>query len=239
MAWKTALSLGSASNSQALDIEGSDVHVLVVDDDQRLRDLVKQYLQQHRPWCVTTASDVDHGKAMLQLLTFDALVVDIMMPGQPGTDLLSVLHRPPVLLLTAMGAPHERIQGLTQGAEDYLAKPFEPEELALRLDRWVGQRPRLVCMGQLTYCLRSQILRDPEGVVLLSPREKQVLHILASCPGMFFDRKELNHNPDQESVSDRTVDTIVTRLRKKIEPMPEQPQYIVSSRGQGYCLYPD
>lgn len=217
-------------------------HILVVDDDARLRQLLQRYLVQNNH-LVTAAADAAEAKAQLRNLAFDLVVLDIMMPGQDGLSLTEELRREsdvPVLLLTARGAPEDRIRGLEAGADDYLSKPFEPRELLLRIAT-ILRRVQAVHMddtirfGPFTFNRRSAELRRNDEVLHLTTGEIALLQALAAKPGRTVSRAELGEK-GRVTGSDRAVDVQMARLRRKIEDDPRQPRYILTMRGSGYAL---
>ena len=219
-------------------------HLLVVDDDDRIRGLLKEYLARNG-FRVTTAADAAAARRLLSLLDFDLLVLDVMMPGEDGLSLTRWLHghRPtPTLILTARGLADDRIAGLSAGADDYLSKPFEPQELLLRIEailRRAGPRataPRRVLMGEHAFDLDRGELRSGEGLVRLTEGEAKLLRRLAATPHAAVDRADLAL--DDETMG-RGVDVQVTRLRRKIEADPRNPRYLQTVRGVGYMLAPD
>jgi two-component system phosphate regulon response regulator OmpR len=222
--------------------EGEAPHILVVDDDARLRQLLHRYLVQNG-YYVTTAAEAGEAKGKLKNLAFDLVVLDIMMPGQDGLSLTEELRREsevPILLLTARGAPEDRIAGLEAGADDYLPKPFEPRELLLRfatiLRRVQAVRTDDVLrFGPFTFNRRTGELKRDDEVIHLTTGEIALLQALAAKPGRALSRAELG---DQGVVagSDRAVDVQMARLRRKIEDDPRQPRYILTMRGSGYVL---
>lgn len=221
-------------------------HILVVDDDQRLRDLLSRYLGENG-FRVTTAGDAAEARGRLQGLIFDLLILDVMMPGESGFELTSSLRETsdvPILLLTARGEPDDRIGGLERGADDYLAKPFEPRELLLRIRtilRRVGaarpERSAVVAMGECAFDLERMELSRGGAPVPLTSVEASLLAILATNPGLVMTREQLI-NLSRIDGEARTVDVQVTRLRRKIEPDPRSPRYIQTVRGEGYVLRP-
>ena len=219
-------------------------HLLVVDDDDRIRALLKEYLARNG-FRVTTAADAAAARRLLSLLDFDLMVLDVMMPGEDGLSLTRWLHghRPtPTLILTARGLADDRIAGLSAGADDYLSKPFEPQELLLRIEailRRAGPRataPRRVLMGEHAFDLDRGELRSGEGLVRLTEGEAKLLRRLAATPHAAVDRADLAL--DDETMG-RGVDVQVTRLRRKIEADPRNPRYLQTVRGVGYMLAPD
>ncbi|MEQ8602579.1 MAG: response regulator [Marivibrio sp.] len=228
--------------------DGADVHVLVVDDDTRLRDLLKGYLTREG-FRVTTAQDSADARRRMAALSFDLLVLDIMMPGESGLDLARTLRKEggvPILMLTAMGDSGSRIEGLEAGADDYLPKPFEPRELVLRMNAILRRtpppdtpaRPNLVSLGGFLFDLNRELLLQGETPVRLTTTETALLRALAGEPGRIMSREELTRLCEIDG-GDRTVDVQVNRLRRKIEPDPKLPQYIQTVRGRGYVLRPD
>ncbi|MFO7481313.1 response regulator [Oceanibaculum nanhaiense] len=224
-------------------------HILVVDDDGRLRDLLRRYLTENG-FRVSTAADAAEARAKLESLAFDLLVLDVMMPGESGLDLTQDLRRTgvvPILLLTAMAETEDRINGLERGADDYLSKPFEPRELLLRirtiLRRVNGAAPARaagapVLLGGLLFDAERLELRGPDRTVRLTETEAALLRALAQNPGATLSRDDLAQRLDLTG-NPRTVDVQVTRLRRKIEPDPRFPRYLQTVRGKGYALLPD
>lgn len=219
-------------------------HLLVVDDDRRIRELLQKYLIEHG-YHVTTASDVQEARKRMTRFDFDLLIIDIMMPGEDGLTLTKQLRTKtdvPILVLTARGEPEDRIAGFESGADDYLAKPFEPRELLLRvasiLRRVGGPLPTLtgLSLGRLYFDLKRNELRDGNKAVRLTSAETGLLKIFAVKPGQIISRYDLC---DRLGVSDRTVDVQVTRLRRKIEDDPKTPRYLQTVWGEGYVLRPD
>jgi two-component system, OmpR family, phosphate regulon response regulator OmpR len=221
-------------------------HLLVVDDDDRIRDLLKQYLTR-AGFRVTTASDAAAARKLLDLLDFDLLILDVMMPGEDGLSLTRWVRKrgvTPVLILTARGLADERIEGLSQGADDYLIKPFEPQELLLRTEailRRTGPRaasPRRVKLGDFQFDLdRAELTREGGAPVRLTESEGQLLRLLAQNAHAPVDRMDLAR--DTADSTGRAVDVQVTRLRRKIEADPRNPRYLQTVRGVGYMLAPD
>ncbi len=221
-------------------------HVLVVDDDERLRELLRRYLADNG-FLVSTAGNAADARAKLGALDFDLIVMDVMMPGESGLELtrsLRQIRTTPILLLTAMGEPENRITGLECGADDYLSKPFEPRELVLRINsimRRVGPPPGSsgpVRLGDHVYDLQREELSQDGRPVRLTGAETSLLTVLSRSPGEVFSREMLVERCGI-SGSTRTVDVLVTRLRRKIEPDPRVPSYLQTVRGQGYVLRPD
>lgn len=224
-------------------------HILVVDDDTRLRELLRKYLAGNG-FLVSTAKDAADARAKLGGLSFDLLVLDIMMPGETGLELTESLRKVrdmPILLLTARGEPDDRIAGLEAGADDYLAKPFNPRELLLRINSILRRQasrppepapPQPVKLGPMVYLPDRDELRAGEEVIRLTTAEASLLRILAASPGTTFSREELTER-SKVAGNARTIDVQVTRLRRKIEPDPREPRYLHTVRGEGYVLRPD
>jgi two-component system phosphate regulon response regulator OmpR len=229
-------------------------HLLVVDDDARLRELLRRYLSDNG-FRVTVAADVEDARANLASFAFDLIVLDVMMPGESGLDLTRELRRPvdsknggvpriPVLLLTAMAEPEDRINGLEQGADDYLAKPFEPRELVLRIRNVIERRgiaddaARTVRFGAFRFDLvRGELFRGGQ-IVHLTSAEAGLLSSLAARAGEAVSREDLSQSaPLRGNI--RNVDVQMTRLRRKIEPDPRFPRYLQTVRGTGYALKPE
>ncbi len=219
-------------------------HILVVDDDDRLRDLLKRYLAREGH-DVTTAKDAASARRFLQTMAFDLIVLDVMMPGEDGLSLLKGVRNEidtPVILLTARGQPAERIEGLKLGADDYLPKPFEPEELTLRigsiLKRAAPEAPveEVRLSGMVFHVGKGELRRDGR-LVRLTESEMQLLSILAARAGAAISRQELATLT--AAGVERSVDVQVTRLRRKIERDPREPVHLQTVRGVGYRLTGD
>lgn len=229
-------------------------HILVVDDDDRLRELLRKYLSDNG-FVVLTATDAQNARAKLKSLAFDLIILDLMMPGESGLDFATDFRKAsdvPILMLTAMGETEDRIRGLEHGADDYLTKPFEPRELLLRVNN-IFKRvskpaeedsgPRLVVMGAASFDLERGELSVDGKPVRLTTMEVQLLKVLSERPGVPFSRDELiERTAGGDSASNsggRAVDVQVTRLRRKIETNPKVPRYLQTVRGKGYALMPD
>jgi two-component system phosphate regulon response regulator OmpR len=221
-------------------------HILVVDDDDRLRNLLARYLSE-RGFIVATAISSADARIKLATLAFDLIVLDLMMPGESGLDFCAEFRRGsrvPILMLTAMGEPDDRITGLERGADDYLVKPFEPRELLLRIGSILRRVPQAevppaeIRLGTMVFDLgREELQADGEPVRLTSV-EKALLKALALRSGMPISREELIGLTGAAG-GVRAVDVQVTRLRRKIEPDPREPRYLQTVRGRGYVLIPD
>ncbi|MGE5145280.1 MAG: response regulator [Candidatus Eiseniibacteriota bacterium] len=223
-------------------------HILVVDDDKRLRELLRRYLIANG-FRVTTATDAANARATLKGMEFDLIVLDVMMPGENGLDLTRALRTEggvPILLLTAMAESEDRIAGLESGADDYLTKPFEPRELVLRIQTILRRTPASpapapstdVGLGEFRFDLQRETLYRGDRPVKLTTAETRLLKALAAHPGVAVSRDQLAVETGARLTS-RTVDVQVTRLRRKIEPDPRTPRYLQTIRGQGYVLWPD
>lgn len=225
-------------------------HVLIVDDDARLLDLLRRFLSANG-FRVTTADTAAAARARLEGIDFDLILLDVMMPGESGIDLACDLRRSgqsaPILLLTAMGEPEDRIRGLETGAEDYVVKPFEPRELVLRMRNILRRRPtdplpegavRSVQFGDFVFEVdREQLSRDGEPVHLTTA-EASLLKAFAMHAGQTLSREALIEFSHIEG-NTRTVDVQVTRLRRKIEADPSVPRWLQTVWGRGYVLRPD
>jgi len=224
-------------------------HILVIDDDKRLRDLIARYLAE-QGYRVTAAVDAADARAKLAGITFDLLVVDVMMPGESGLELTQSLRESslvPILLLTAMGEPGDRISGLETGADDYLVKPFEPRELVLRIRsilKRAGARTErqtsvgAVKFGAFVFEIERRRLFKAGEPVHLTEAELELLFQLARRAGEPVSRDALAPQADETGES-RLIDVQMTRLRRKIEDDPRFPRYLQTVRGQGYVLRPD
>jgi two-component system phosphate regulon response regulator OmpR len=222
-------------------------HLLVVDDDARLRELLRRYLSE-QGFRVTVAAAAAEARAKLEAFAFDLIVLDIMLPGENGYDLTAWLRqksRVPILLLSALGEAPDRIAGLERGADDYLAKPFEPRELVLRIRTILRRVPqeipapsRHVRFGPHSFDLDRRTLRRGEQEIRLTTAEADLLSTLAAAPGVPVSREELGRQ-SAPGINNRTVDVQMTRLRRKIEADPRFPRYLQTVRGRGYMLVAD
>lgn len=220
-------------------------HILVVDDDTRIRTLLERYLRDHN-YRVSSAADAAEARRLIASLAFDLLVVDVMMPGEDGFSLTKSLRTRtdvPILILTARGDPDDRILGLEVGADDYLPKPFEPRELLLRVATIIKRtRPAItdseeIAFGDCTFDPKRGELIKAGQTIKLTQAETGILRLLASNPGRPFSRLELSERTG--AGLERSIDVQVTRLRKKIEADPKTPLYLQTIRGVGYMLVPD
>lgn len=230
-------------------------HLLVVDDDERIRGLLQKFLIRNG-FLVTVARDAAQARRLLAGLDFDMLVLDVMMPGEDGIALTRAIRAAsavPVLLLTAKGAAANRIEGLEAGADDYLVKPFEPKELLLRINAILRrmpmakpqvQGPKVLHLGEVRYDMERGELWHGSEPVRLTATEAQLMRVLAAQPGEPVSRERLvgDLGPAEEpgeKAQERAVDVQITRLRRKIEADPKQPRYLQTVRGAGYMLQPD
>ncbi len=218
-------------------------HILVVDDDQRIRDLLARFLQENG-FRVTTAENAAVARANMRGLAFDVLVLDVMMPGETGMQLAESLRKDqdiPILMLTARAEPEHRIRGLEIGVDDYLAKPFEPRELLLRLQNILSRHKRnlspqdVVRIGDFTFHIGRGELKQNGETVRLTERERDLLRQFAERPGTPISRLELAKQGTDGS--ERAVDVQINRLRRKIEADPGNPVYLQTVRGKGYILH--
>jgi two-component system, OmpR family, phosphate regulon response regulator OmpR len=216
-------------------------HILVVDDDSRIRDLLARYLHDHG-YRVTTAIDAASARATMRSLAFDLLILDVMMPKESGIEFAKALREDsqvPILMLTARAEPEQRIEGLETGVDDYLAKPFDPRELLLRvgnvLRRGTAAPSGEVRMGDFIFHVSRGELKRGDETVRLTERERDLLRYFAQRPGTAVSRHELAK--DADSGGERAVDVQINRLRRKIEHDPANPVYLQTVRGKGYILY--
>ena len=225
-------------------------HLLVVDDDERIRSLLQQFLVQDG-YLVSTAENAEQARILLSGIEFDLIILDVMMPGQDGIsfagELRNLGNNTPILLLTARGETEDRIKGLEAGADDYLPKPFEPKELLLRINAILRRMPDLkedkmmpktLDFGNLKYDVARNELWDGEKQVRLTTTESQLMKIFTSALGEPISRADLvtSLGRDVSLAQDRAIDVQITRLRRKIEVNPSQPRYLQTVRGAGYML---
>ena len=217
-------------------------HILVVDDDDRIRELVKEYLDENN-FLVTTAKDSVDAKQKLQIVKFDLLILDIMMPGEDGLSLTKEIKKNdpvPIILLTAKGETRDRIEGLELGADDYLGKPFEPKELLLRIKNIINKTrsPILsenIYIGNALINLKKLNIKLNNKTKKINPQEKKILEKMLETPGKIFSRSDIGKTINLSK--ERTVDVMITRLRQKIEDNPKNPKYLQTIRGSGYVLW--
>ena len=217
-------------------------HILVVDDDDGIRSLVKKYLNE-KNYLVTTAHDAENASEKIKIIKFDLIILDIMMPGKSGLDFLKEHKKDintPVILLTAKGEPIERVEGLEMGADDYLPKPFEPKELDLRIRNIINKTKqndlkRVIEFENVKIDLNKQIIFQNNSEFKINNTEKIILEKMINNPGKIFARDEIGKLIDLNK--ERSIDVIITRLRKKIEIDPKNPKFLQTIRGAGYVLW--
>ena len=223
-------------------MEKFKAHILVVDDDDGIRELVKEYLNQNN-YLVTTSKSALDAEKKVKIIKFDLIVLDIMMPGKSGLEFTKenkAIISTPIILLTAKGEASERIEGLGIGADDYLAKPFEPKELILRINNILDKTKhkntiRKFKFGKIEIDLNKLFVLKNNKSIKINNTEKIILDKMVNSPGKIFEREEIGKliKIDKE----RSVDVIITRLRKKIEENPKNPNYLQTIRGKGYVLW--
>ena len=217
-------------------------HILVVDDDDGIRDLVKQFLNQN-DYLVTTAKNSEDALKKTKIIKFDLIFLGIMVPGKTGLEFTYENKKKidtPILLLTAKGEASERIEGLEIGADDYLAKPFEPKELTLRINNILKKTKshltkRIIEFGNIKIDLKKLLIYKNEKSLKINSTEKLILEKMINSPGKIFNREEITNLINLEK--ERSIDVIITRLRKKIEENPKSPKYLQTIRGEGYVLW--
>ena len=217
-------------------------HVLIIDDDDGIRSLVKKYLSENN-FLASTASSAEDASKKIQIIKFDLIILDIMMPGKSGLDFIQENKKyldTPIILLTAKGEPNERIEGLEIGADDYLPKPFEPKELILRIQNILNKtkrvdQKRLIKFNDIIIDLNKLIITKKNKEYKINNTEKIILEKMINNPGKTFAREDIGVliNLDKE----RSIDVIITRLRKKIEVDPKKPKFLQTIRGAGYVLW--
>lgn len=230
----------------------TDAHLLIVDDDERIRGLLQKFLIRNG-FLVSAARDAAHARRLLSGLDFDMIILDVMMPGEDGVSLTKGIRetsQTPVLLLTARSETEDRIKGLEAGADDYLAKPFEPKELLLRINAILrrmpettveASAPKLLTLGEIRYDIERGEMWHGEDMVRLTATESQLMRIFSARPGEPLSRAKLVEElgRDKGQAQERAVDVQITRLRRKMEADPKQPRYLQTVRGAGYMLAPD
>ena len=233
-------------------MSADDAHLLIVDDDERIRGLLQKFLIRSG-FLVSTARDAAHARRILSGLEFDMIVLDVMMPGEDGIALCRDLRTKittPILLLTARGETDDRISGLEAGADDYLTKPFEPKELLLRINAILRRvpasepavvMPKVLHLGPVRYDIERGEMWEGDKLVRLTATESQLMRIFSGCPGEAVTRTRLVEELSRsgEQTQERAVDVQITRLRRKIEVDPKQPRYLQTVRGAGYMLAPE
>ena len=223
-------------------MEKNKSHILVVDDDDRIRELVKQYLIE-KGFIVSTANNSAEAKIKIGYFKFDLIVLDVMMPGQNGYELTKEIKEnncPPIILLTAKGEVENRIKGLELGADDYLGKPFEPKELLLRINNIISKKLRInqgkkYSVGEAIIDLNKMIIKLNDNLRKINVTEKKILMEMLSNPGKTYSRSRIGELSG--ILQERSIDVMITRLRQKIETDPKNPKYLQTIRGSGYVLW--
>ena len=226
-------------------MDNSKIHILIVDDDDKIRDLLKQYLKNNN-FFVSTAINASDAEEKLKIVKFDLAIIDIMMPGKDGLQLTKEIREKidlPIILLTAKGEAEDRVRGLELGAEDYLPKPFEPKELLLRIKNVIKRIKKdkhiitANSIGKANVNIKKMEIQKDKKIIKINASEKILLENMISSAGKIFSREEISKitNLTQE----RSIDVLVTRLRQKIEPDPKNPKYLQTVRGTGYVLWLD
>ena len=217
-------------------------HILVVDDDDGIRSLVKKYLNENR-YLVTTAMSAEDAKEKINIIKFDLIILDIMMPGKSGLEFIKENQKKietPIILLTAKGGADERVAGLEIGADDYLPKPFEPKELLLRIQNIIkktkkNDQKRIIQFENIKIDLNKQLILKKEEEYKINNTEKKILEKMINNPGKTFSREDIGSLIELDK--ERSIDVIITRLRKKIEIDPKNPKFLQTIRGAGYVLW--
>ena len=217
-------------------------HILVVDDDDGIRSLVKKYLLENN-FLITTAENAEDAAKKIKIIKFDLIILDIMMPGQSGLDFIKEFKKKidtPIILLTAKGEAKERIEGLEYGADDYLPKPFEPKELTLRINNILDKtkqtnQKRIINFENIQIDLNKLIITKSDKEYKINNTEKTILEKMINSPGKTFSREDIGNLIDLDK--ERSIDVIITRLRKKIELDPKKPKFLQTIRGSGYVLW--
>ena len=217
-------------------------HILVVDDDEGIRSLVKKYLNENS-YLVTTANSAEDAFEKVQIIKFDLIILDIMMPGKSGLEFIKENQKKldtPVILLTAKGEANERVEGLEVGADDYLSKPFEPKELILRIQNIIqktkkSDQKRVIKFENIKIDLNKQLIIKKNTEYKINNTEKKILEKMINNPGKTFSREDIGILT--EIYKERSLDVIITRLRKKIEIDPKNPKFLQTIRGAGYVLW--
>ena len=217
-------------------------HILVIDDDDGIRSLVKKFLNENN-YLVTTASSAEDAEKKIEILKFDLIILDIMMPGKSGLEFIKENKKKlktPIILLTAKGEASERIEGLELGADDYLPKPFEPKELILRIQNIVEKTKKtdpkkIVEFENIKIYLNKQLIFKKDKEYKINNTEKIILEQMINNPGKIFSREDIGSLIDLDK--ERSIDVIITRLRKKIEIDPKNPKFLQTIRGSGYVLW--
>ena len=217
-------------------------HILVVDDDEGIRSLLKKYLNENN-YIITTADSSENASEKIKVIKFDLIILDIMMPGKNGLEFIAENKKSletPIILLTAKGQANERIEGLEQGADDYLAKPFEPKELLLRIKNILNKtkkidQKRIIKFENIKIDLNKLLITKNNSDLKINSTEKMILEKMINNPGKTFSREDIGKLIDLDK--ERSIDVIITRLRKKIEIDPKNPKFLQTIRGVGYVLW--
>jgi len=223
-------------------MENSKTHILIVDDDNRIRDLLKEFLNENK-YIVSTSENAENAKIKLLQFKFDLIVLDVMMPGQNGYELTKEIKKKdniPIILLTAKGEVENRIKGLELGADDYISKPFEPKELLLRIKNIINKKNKIdlnikYSVGNAKIDLNKMSIYLEEKYKKISLTEKKVLIEMLANPGTIYSRSEIGKISGISQ--ERSIDVMITRLRQKIESNPKNPKYLQTIRGSGYVLW--
>ena len=223
-------------------MEKYKAHILVVDDDDGIRELVKQFLNKNN-YLVTTARNSEDALNKVKIIKFDLIILDIMMPGKSGLEFTNENKKKldtPIILLTAKGETSDRVEGLEIGADDYLSKPFEPKELILRINNILTKTKiedlkRIIEFGSIKIDLNKLFIYRNQQSLKINNTEKIILEKMINSPGKIFQREEIGSLIDLKK--ERSIDVIITRLRKKIEENPKSPKYLQTIRGEGYVLW--
>ena len=223
-------------------MENNKKHILIVDDDNRIRDLLKDYLTENN-YIVSTAENADRAKERLKYLKFDIIILDVMMPGQNGYDLTKEIKKQikiPVILLTAKGEVENRIKGLEIGADDYIGKPFDPKELLLRIKNIIDKNNKIdlkfiLYVGNAEIDLNKMIIKLNNKSKKINNTEKKVLLEMLANPGITYTREEIGKISGISQ--ERSIDVMITRLRQKLELDPKNPKYLQTIRGSGYVIW--
>ena len=226
-------------------MDNSKIHILIVDDDDKIRDLLKQYLKNNN-FFVSTAINASDAEEKLKIVKFDLAIVDIMMPGKDGLQLTKEIRENidlPIILLTAKGEAEDRVRGLELGAEDYLPKPFEPKELLLRIKNVIKRIKKdnhiinVIKIGKANINIKKMEIQKDRKIIKINSSEKILLENMISSAGKIFSREEISKITNL--IQERSIDVLVARLRQKIEPDPKNPKYLQTVRGTGYVLWLD
>ena len=223
-------------------MEKNKIHILIVDDDNRIRDLLKDYLSENN-YVVSTAENADQAKIKLEYFKFDLIILDVMMPGQSGFDLTKEIKKKikvPIILLTAKGEVENRIKGLEIGADDYIGKPFEPKELLLRIKNIIKNNSKInlenkYLIGEAKIDLNKMNIEFRNKIKKINVSEKKILIEMLSNPGRTFSREQIGKISG--IIQERSIDVMITRLRQKLETNPKNPKYLQTIRGSGYVLW--